>query len=80
MVLRCIVVIYKKYSQYYKYIILTDDSCSQVSNAQVTVCIVGCTYNSLLYGLPEYCLIDNNNNEHFCSILCRLSKFYHITN
>ena len=56
---------------------LSDDACSQLIHALVTVCIDYC--NSLLYGLPEYSLDRLKKILNTAArILCRVQKFHHI--
>ena len=57
---------------------LSDDACSQLIHALVTVRIDYC--NSLLYGLPEYSLhILQKILKTAARILCRVLKFDHIS-
>ena len=57
---------------------LSDDACSQLIHALVTVCIDCC--NSLLYGLPEYSLDRLQKILNTAArILRRVPKFDHIT-
>ena len=59
-------------------IMLTDNACSQLIHALVTVRIDYC--NSLLYGLPDCSFkLTMKNIEHCARILCKIPKFDHIT-